>query len=115
MKLSNETITILEDIENRIDPEVEADFIKQWEDFLYDRFDGGCMHFCGKGDHYIKTLCNTPKLYGINLGQPHYNDMEKIFANSVDKGIKVLCLAQKSYEAVKDRPTGYNHILHVRT
>ena len=40
MKLRNETIAILEDIENRIDPEVEADFIKQWEDFLYDRFDG---------------------------------------------------------------------------
>ena len=40
MKLSNETIAILEDIEKRIDPETEEDHIKQWEDFLYDRFEG---------------------------------------------------------------------------
>ena len=40
MKISNETIAVLEDIENRLDPETEDDFLKQWEDFLYDRFDG---------------------------------------------------------------------------
>ena len=56
----------------------------------------------------IETLCSHPKLYAINLGQPHYNDMEKIFQNSVDKGIKIF-----GYHAeIKDRPTGFNHSLH---
>ena len=41
MTLSNQTIEILEDIERRLDPEAEDDYMKQWEDFLYDRFDGG--------------------------------------------------------------------------
>ena len=40
MKLSNEVILLLEDIERRIDPETEEDYVGQWEDFLYDRFDG---------------------------------------------------------------------------
>ena len=40
MKLTEKSITLLEDIERRIDPDVEDDFKKQWEDFLYDRFDG---------------------------------------------------------------------------
>jgi hypothetical protein len=39
-KLSKETVALLEDIEARIDPEVEEDYINQWRDFLYDRFDG---------------------------------------------------------------------------
>ena len=39
-KLSRETTALLEDIEARIDPEAEEDYIGQWRDFLYDRFDG---------------------------------------------------------------------------
>ena len=31
MKISNETIAVLEDIENRLDPETEDDFLKQWD------------------------------------------------------------------------------------
>lgn len=96
-----------------LSPEFYKEFASPYDTILLDRFDGGCMHFCGRGDHYIETLCNTPKLYGINLGQPHYNDMEKIFKNSVDKGIKVLAYKPKLFKHVKDRPTGFNHSLNV--
>ena len=97
-----------------LSPDFYKEFAVPYDSILLDRFDGGCMHFCGKGDHYIDILCNIPKLYGINLGQPHYNDMEVIFKNSVDKGIKVLGFTKKSFEELKDRPTGYNHSLHVK-
>ena len=40
MKLSKETVALLEDIERRIDPETEEDFIRQWDDFQYGRFQG---------------------------------------------------------------------------
>ena len=40
MKLNDKTVAILEDIERRISPETEEDFAKQWEEFLYNRFDG---------------------------------------------------------------------------
>ena len=39
-KLSRDTELLLEDVERRIDPDTEDDFRKQWEDFIYDRFDG---------------------------------------------------------------------------
>lgn len=97
-----------------LSPEFYKEFAAPYDNILLDRFDGGAMHFCGKGDHYIDILCENPKLYGINLGQPEYNDMEIIFANSVDKGIKVLGFSTQSYEKVKNRPTGYNHSLHVK-
>ena len=37
MKLSSYTLALLEDIENRLDPETEEDFRRQWEDFWADR------------------------------------------------------------------------------
>ena len=40
VKLSRDTELLLEDVERRIDPDTEDDFRKQWEDFLYDRFEG---------------------------------------------------------------------------
>ena len=40
IKLSRDTEELLNDIENRLDPEIEEDFEKQWEDFLFDRFNG---------------------------------------------------------------------------
>lgn len=97
-----------------LSPEFYKEFAAPYDSILLDRFDGGGMHFCGRGDHYIEILCNTPKLYGINLGQPHCNDMEKIFTNSVDKGIKVLGFTKKAFEAIKDRSTSFNHSLHVK-
>ena len=97
-----------------LSPEFYCEFAKPYDDILLDRFDGGAMHFCGKGDHYIDALCSNPKLYGINLGQPHYNDMEKIFQCSVDRGIKVLGMTKKSFGEIEKREKGYNHSLHVK-
>ncbi|MBQ7293159.1 MAG: hypothetical protein IJW79_05400 [Clostridia bacterium] len=97
-----------------LSPELYKEFANPYDAVLLERFDGGAMHFCGRGDHYIETLCDTPKLYGINLGQPLHNDMEKIFANSVDKEIKILGFSKKILETLGKREKGYNRSLHVR-
>jgi hypothetical protein len=55
-------------------------------------FGGGAIHFCGKGDHYAPALAEMDNLYAINLSQPEYNDMETIYANTVDQGIKIIGL-----------------------
>lgn len=47
---------------------------------------GGCMHFCGKGDHFIGAACEIENLSGINMSQPELNDMEKIYTATVDRG-----------------------------
>ena len=57
---------------------------------LFDRFDGGAIHFCGRGDHYIEAMCEMDGLTAINMSQPELNDMDVIFRNTVDKGIKLV-------------------------
>ncbi len=74
---------------------------------------GGAVHFCGRGDHYIKTLCELPGLYGINMSQPHLNDMETIYQNTVDKGIKILKFKEEFAKRDLSRPGGFNHSLSV--
>ena len=39
-ELSRDTVALLEDIEDRIDPDTEEQFEGQWRDFLFDRFEG---------------------------------------------------------------------------
>ena len=54
-------------------------FSKPYDKELFDHFGGGCLHFCGKGDHFVGSLCELENMYGINMSQPHLNDMAKIF------------------------------------
>lgn len=73
-------------------------FIRPYDQRLLDEFGGGAIHFCGKGDHYIADMSEMKGLYAINMSQPEYNDMEIIYANTVDKGIKIIGLAHTAAE-----------------
>ena len=53
-------------------------FSKPYDTELFEHFGGGCMHFCGRADHYIESLCDTESLCGIQMSQPELNDMGKI-------------------------------------
>ena len=50
MKLRKETICILEDLERRLDADVEEDVTAQWEDFLMDRFQGDIFTPCRRAN-----------------------------------------------------------------
>ena len=69
------------------------------------------MHFCGRGDHYIKSLCEAPSLSVVNMSQPHLNDMEIIYQNTVDKGIKLVGF--DAQRALADLPRGLNHCVAI--
>ncbi len=51
---------------------------------------GGGMHFCGRGDHYIAAACELPGLSCINMSQPELNDMERIYAATIDRDILIV-------------------------
>lgn len=51
---------------------------------------GGCVHFCGRGWHYIDRVATLKGLSGINMSQPEWNDMEVIYQNTIDKGLVIL-------------------------
>ena len=74
-------------------------FIEPYDQKLLDEFGGGAIHFCGKGDHYIPRIPEMPGVYAVNMSQPEYNNMEKIFTHTVDKGIKLLRLSREAAEA----------------
>ena len=73
-----------------LSPELYKEFAVPYDKILLERYGGGIMHFCGRGDHYISHLCAQPMLTGVNMSQPHLNDMEIIYQNTVDRGIPLL-------------------------
>ncbi len=61
------------------------EFAMPYDARVYKEF-GGCMHFCGKGDHFVGAACEIEGVSGINMSQPELNDMEKIYRATVDQG-----------------------------
>ena len=107
------TIVLRSDSAMNISPEIYREFSAPYDQKLLDYYDGGIVHFCGRGDHYIDILSEIKGLYGINMSQPECNDMEKIYKNTVDKGIKILGFSHGRALADKDRPGGFNHCLSI--
>lgn len=83
------SILLRNDSAMNLSPDLYREFALPYDSRLLERY-GGAVHFCGRGDHYIEILSTCPRLNGINMSQPHLNDMEKIYKNTVDKGIKLL-------------------------
>lgn len=50
------------------------EFIKPYDQALLDEFTG-CMHFCGNGMAFVRSMSDSPNLYGFALSQPSWNDM----------------------------------------
>ena len=107
-------VLIRNDSAMNLSPELYREFAAPYDGKLLSRY-GGAVHFCGRGDHYIKSLCELPGLYGINMSQPHLNDMETIYRNTVDKGLKILFF--KADVAARDlsRPGGLHHNVSIRS
>lgn len=78
------------------------EFSKPYDREVLDHFGGGCLHFCGRGDHYIASACELENLYGIQLSQPHLNDMKKILqaVGATKKRIIGLSRAAEHFESV---------------
>ena len=107
------TILLRDDSAMNLSPEFYKEFAAPYDGELLRRFDGGAVHFCGRGDHYIETLSQLPGLYGINMSQPEMNKMEIIYQNTVDKGIPILGFSREWAEKDKNREGGFHHHLSV--
>lgn len=104
-------ILVRNDSAMNLSPDLYDEFARPYDKRLLDTFDGGMVHFCGRGDHYIQSLCSIEKLYGINMSQPEFNDMEKIYQNTVDKKIKIVAFNRERAFADKNRKGGFHHSL----
>jgi len=92
------TIMIRDDSAMNLSPGQFDEFVAPYDQRLLDAFGGGAIHFCGRGDHYIDRLPAMRGVHAVNLTQPEYNNMERIYAHTVDRGINLLALDRATAE-----------------
>ncbi len=105
-------IMLRDDSAMNFSPEMYDTFIRPYDAKLLKEFGGGAVHFCGRGEHYIASCCAMEGLHSINLSQPAYNDMEKIYQNTVDKGIKLIGLASDTAQEALTRGRDLHGCVH---
>ena len=103
-------IMLRNDSAMNLSPDLYREFAAPYDGRLLRRY-GGAVHFCGRGDHYIKTLCSLPGLHGIQMSQPHLNNMEIIYQNTVDRGIRLLSLKRETAQQALSRPGGVHQCI----
>ena len=96
------SLCIRNDSAMNLSPDFYEEFIVPYDGRLLKKY-GGIVHFCGRGDHFISCLSRLEGLKGINMSQPHLNNMEKIFSETIDRGIH-LTLSVPKFE-VKNHKT----------
>ena len=74
------------------------EFILPFDRYILEHCGGGVVHFCGRGDHYIDQLVLCKGITGIQLSQPEFNQMEKIYRHTVDIGLRLLALPASEAE-----------------
>lgn len=92
-----------------LSPAMYDEFIRPYEQRCLDACGGGVIHFCGRGDHFIASMTTQRGLTGIHLSQPHLNDMEAIYRNTVDRGIPLLGFHRATAQAALDAGRDLRH------
>lgn len=87
-------VMIREDSLMNLSPATYREFGFDADQRILDAF-GGIVHYCGRGDHFIETVSELDRLTGVNLTQPHLNEMETVYRHTVDKGLKIVGLRQE--------------------
>ena len=70
------------------------EFVKPYDEALLEEF-GGCIHFCGRGDHLISSMSASNGLYGIHSSQPELNDISLLLSSTQNNKVVLLGLAEK--------------------
>jgi len=84
-------IVIRDDSAMNLSPDFFDEYIRPYDGELLEYYGGGIVHFCGRGDHFVEKLAGIPNLHGVDLSQPHLNDMDKVFSAIPDNGINLYC------------------------
>ncbi len=75
-----------------LSPELYVERIRPYDQELLDAFDGGAVHYCGRGEHFIGPVSELSGLCAVHASQPHLNDMDVVFEHTVEKGIALIGL-----------------------
>jgi hypothetical protein len=86
------------------------EFVKPYDQSLLDEF-GGCIHFCGRGNAFTRSMLESRRLYGINSSQPELNDVVGLLDQAWARRVTVVGIAERYVPA--GRQTGAI-VLHQR-
>ncbi len=85
-------IMLRDDSLMNLSPEIYDEYIFAREARCLAELGDGVIHFCGRGSHVIDRFHRMGGLTGVNLSQPHLNDMDAVFAETVDRGLVLIGL-----------------------
>ena len=91
-------IMLRDDAATNLSPAMFDEFVRPYDQRLLDAFDGGGIHFCGRGDHFIARIAHMPGVYAVNMTQPALNDLETVFRNTIDRQINLIGLERAAAE-----------------
>ncbi|MBQ4050050.1 MAG: hypothetical protein IJD13_00330, partial [Oscillospiraceae bacterium] len=106
------TLMLRNDSAMNLSPDFYKEYSVPFDSRLLKYYGGGCMHYCGRGDHYIDLLTSIPELMGVNLSQPELNDMEKIYAAVIRNGKKIIGFPSGAAAEYASRPDAVRGMIH---
>lgn len=95
-------VMLRDDSAMNLSPEMYEEFVRPYDQMIFDEFVGGAIHFCGRGDHYIERMSRMTGLHAIAMSQPELNDMEAIYRSTVDKGIGLIGFSRAHAESAQE-------------
>lgn len=84
------TLMLRDDSAMNLSPEMFDAFIRPYDERLLVEFGGGVIHACGRVEHYTDRLADMPGLAAFNMSQPDLNNMDDVYAHTVDRGIPLI-------------------------
>lgn len=97
-------VLIRDDSAMNLSPEFYEEFAYKYDSELLEYYGGGIMHYCGKGDHFVPILTKCDALTGINLSQPHLNNMDIVYGSCRDNNKKIIILPGAAARAYNENP-----------
>jgi hypothetical protein len=91
-------IMVRDDAATNLSPAMYEEFVRPCDERLLHEFGGGGIHFCGRGDHFVAKAGEIPGVCAFNITQPHLNDAETVFRNTIDKGIQLIGFERQAAE-----------------
>lgn len=83
-------IMVRDDAATNLSPTMFEEFVRPFDQRLFDELGGGGLHFCGRGDHFIGQASRMPGVHAVNIAQPHLNDLPTILQNTAERGIQLI-------------------------